>query len=1043
MNGRRLAIVYVVVGVLLGAGAVVLVRASDRDPDSALLLLAAALVGLAFVAAAAVAQVRRPENRTGLLLALVGWAWYLGWLTYADTPFWHTLGMAVVPFFLAPFVHLLVAYPTGRLARRSERVLVVATYAFVLGLPALILLFDRSPPMQCDGCPRNAFLVASQPRVEDALTLLLDAAAIAGMIAVTSILARRWRSASVTYRRALTSVLFSGGLALFLTAVGVVVRPLSPGFADAVAVGAAVAFTAVPMFFLAGLLRGPFAFAAVARLIGDLGVAPAPGRLRDALRAVLHDPTLELGYWVSDPPGYIDIEGRKFDPNDRGAATFVDDETGRIAVVVHDPALLEDRDLLEGVAAAARLALANERLHAELRARVRDLEGERDFTRLVVDTAPAYFCVVDPQGRIARFNQTLANVTGVVDDEHVRDRLVWDVFGVEEEAEDLRASLAITAVGGRGEPHDQTLLARDGSRRVVTWSEVVIPDDEGQLRYVLLSGVDVTDRLAHEAEVSQVAEEQAALRRVATLVASGPTEAEVLAAVTYEVAQLFGAQSANTLRWEGDSVRVVGGWSARGERTNEIGSVFQMGGDTVTARVVQTGAPARVESRDDLKSPLARDRWVSLGLHATIGAPIVVDGRLWGVVTTSRTHPGNPFPAGAEGRLGDFAALVAQAIANAEARREVAALAEEQAALRRAATLVAGGRSRGEVLEAVTREIGELFGATSAHLMRWAGIQDVFVVLGGWTADDRGRSLRAGSTYRACGENATVRVLETGHAAATLETAEVQDADGSWVELGTEPAVSAPVIVGGNLWGAVTACRRDGAFAEGTEIRLRNFANLIAQSIANDEAREELQASRARIVKAADDARRRLERNLHDGAQQRLVAVSISLRLALAKLSTAPAESERLLAVAAEELTQAIEELRELARGIHPAILTDRGLDPALEALARRAPVRVDLRSELDGRLPGPVEVAAYYVVSESLANVAKYAQATEVQVRVERRNGVARVEVADDGVGGADPTSGSGLRGLADRVEALDGRLGVESVPGAGTRVWAEIPAV
>jgi PAS domain S-box-containing protein len=1043
VTSRRIAFVYLAAGVVLGAGALAVVLASDRAPGSELVLLAAALVGWAFFATAAVAQVRRPGNRTALLLALVGCTWFLGWLTYADSPFWHTLGMAMAPFFLAPFVHLLLAYPTGRLERRSERLLVVGVYGVVIVLPTLLLLFDRTPPMQCDGCPRNAFLVTSEPRAEDALTLLLDAAAILGVVAVTVVLARRWRSASITYRRALTSVLFSGGLALLLIAVGVVVRPLSSAFADAVAVGAAVAFTAVPLFFLAGLLRGPFALAAVARLIGDLGVAPAPGRLRDALRGVLRDPTLDLGYWVSDPPGYIDIEGRKFDPDESSAATFVEDESGRIAVLVHDPALLEDRDLLDGVAAAARLALANERLHAELRARVRDLEGERDFTRLVVDTAPAYFCVVDPQGRIARFNQTLSNATGIVDDDEVRGRLVWEVFGVPEEAEDLRASLAITAVGGRGEPHDQTLLARDGSRRVVTWSEVVIPDDEGQLRYVLLSGVDITERLRHEEEVRRVADEQAALRRVATLVASGPTEAEVLQAVTYEVGQLFGAQSANTLRWEGDSVLVVGGWSAPGERTNELGRVFPMGGDTVTGRVVQTGAPARIESRDDLKSEFALARWTALGLHATIGAPIVVDGRLWGVVSASRTHPNDPFPIGAEGRLGDFAALVAQAIANAEARREVAALAEEQAALRRAATLVAGGRSRSEVLEAVTREVGELFGATSVHLMRWAGIQDVFVVLGGWAADDD-RDLAVGATYRACGENATVQVLETGHAAATLETAEVRAESGDWVGLGAQAAVAAPVIVGGNLWGAVTACRRDGAFPEGTEVRLRNFANLIAQSIANDEAREELQASRARIVKAADDARRRLERNLHDGAQQRLVAVSISLRLALAKLDTTPDESERLLAVAAEELTQAIEELRELARGIHPAILTDRGLAPALEALARRAPVRVDLRSELEGgRLPPPVEVAAYYVVSESLANVAKYAQATEVQVRVERRNGVARVEVADDGVGGADPSGGSGLRGLADRVEALDGRLGVESVPGAGTRVWAEIPAV
>jgi PAS domain S-box-containing protein len=203
----------------------------------------------------------------------------------------------------------------------------------------------------------------------------------------------------------------------------------------------------------------------------------------------------------------------------------------------------------------------------------------------------------------------------------------------------------------------------------------------------------------------------------------------------------------------------------------------------------------------------------------------------------------------------------------------------------------------------------------------------------------------------------------------------------------------------------------------------------------------ELQASRARIVEAGDAERRRLERNLHDGAQQRLVSLSLTLRLAKARLREAPDAADELLAAAATELAHALEDLRELARGIHPAVLTERGLEPALETLVHRAPVPVAVESELDGRLPPPVEAAAFYVVSEALANVAKYAQASSVEVRLARANGYAVVEVADDGVGGADPSSGSGLRGLADRVEALQGTLEVDSRPGAGTRVRAEIP--
>jgi signal transduction histidine kinase len=203
---------------------------------------------------------------------------------------------------------------------------------------------------------------------------------------------------------------------------------------------------------------------------------------------------------------------------------------------------------------------------------------------------------------------------------------------------------------------------------------------------------------------------------------------------------------------------------------------------------------------------------------------------------------------------------------------------------------------------------------------------------------------------------------------------------------------------------------------------------------------QELRRSRARIVEAGDVERRRLERNLHDGAQQRLVSLSLGLRLAQARLKADPDEAERLLTGAAEELAHALEELRELARGIHPAVLTDRGLGAALETLAARAPLPVEV-SLTEQRLPEPVEAAAYYVISEALANVAKYAEASAVAITIMQLNGSAVVEVADDGVGGADPLRGSGLRGLADRVEALDGRLRVESSPGAGTRIRAEIP--
>lgn len=218
------------------------------------------------------------------------------------------------------------------------------------------------------------------------------------------------------------------------------------------------------------------------------------------------------------------------------------------------------------------------------------------------------------------------------------------------------------------------------------------------------------------------------------------------------------------------------------------------------------------------------------------------------------------------------------------------------------------------------------------------------------------------------------------------------------------------------------------------------FLMIVREITDRKRQQQEVEASRARIVAAADDARRKLERNLHDGAQQRLVSLSLSLRLVQGQLRKDPEGAETLLDRSREELAQALEELRELARGIHPAVLTDRGLEAALEALAARAPLPVEIDGP-HGDLPPPVEAAAYYVVSEALANVTKYAQASLVRVTVGQTNGYALVEVADDGVGGADPARGSGLRGLSDRLASLSGKLDVDSPPGAGTRIRAEIP--
>jgi PAS domain S-box-containing protein len=363
-------------------------------------------------------------------------------------------------------------------------------------------------------------------------------------------------------------------------------------------------------------------------------------------------------------------------------------------------------------------------------------------------------------------------------------------------------------------------------------------------------------------------------------------------------------------------------------------------------------------------------------------------------------------------------------------------LADEQAALRRVATAVAAEREPEELFSLVIEEVGRLLEAQSSNMVRYEGNGEA-TVIGGWSADGV-QSVPIGSTVRVDGDTAAARVWRTGRPA---RIDSYEGLDGELAEtlraLGFRSAIAAPIVLAGRLWGAmIVSSLEPDPLPAGAEQRISDFAELAAQAMANAEAREQLAASRKRIVQAGDSERRRLERNLHDGAQQRLVSLSLTLRLAARRHAEDP---ELLHAV--EELGSALEELRELARGIHPAVLTEYGLEPAIEALATRTPFPVDVEVALEDRLPAPVEAAAYYVVSEALTNVTKYAQANDVRVHVFRDDGRAHVEVRDDGCGGAQEEHGTGLRGLADRVEALGGALWINSPPGEGTTLLAEIP--
>jgi signal transduction histidine kinase len=530
-------------------------------------------------------------------------------------------------------------------------------------------------------------------------------------------------------------------------------------------------------------------------------------------------------------------------------------------------------------------------------------------------------------------------------------------------------------------------------------------------------------------ELEQVAVEQAALRRIATLVAAGATEAVLAAAVSSEVGALFGAQSASVVRWDGDTIRVIGSW---GPEVRPAGAVLTYGGDTLTARVVETAAPARIDSADDLKTDFGRRRWAELGYQASIGAPIIIDQKVWGVVAASRTEVGDPFPLGDEDLLRDFSTLVAQAIVNAYARSETSALVAEQSSLRQIATLVAAGRPQAVVLDAVTAEAGMLFGAANVILVRWQGVRDEVVTYAAWTAPGS-TPFPPGTLYHPDPRGPTLSVLESGSACRGVESSP---------ERGPLSVIAAPVITSRSLFGALAATRAaEEPFPAGAEIRLRSFADLTAQSIANERAQAELRASRARIVRTGDEARLRLERNLHDGAQQRLVSVSLALRLVAQMIEADPSTAQVVLHEASNELAGALQELRELARGLHPAALSEHGLEPALAAVAARAPFPVDISGVPKNRLPSPVEAAIYYVVSESLTNAAKHGAASSATVALSCSDDVVTVEIADSGQGGASLEAGSGLRGLVDRVEALGGELTVSSPHGAGTLVRAEIP--
>ena len=828
---RRTRAVLGVAALAAAVAALALTVASNHADDRVATGILSALVIGSFAAGGLVAWARRPDNRVGPLMVGMAFAWFVSSLGLGDPDPLYSIGQALGLLPLGVYVHLLLAFPEGRLRAGADRMVTavayVASFAFLLAAA-----FFRDPRTAGDGCPEcpdNLLLLSSDDAV---VTALVDSVNVIGVllaVTVIGILARRWRGATAPARRVLAPMLWSGavtavaGVGLFASSISG--GPTQTGFR--LATYAVIAL--VPVAFLVGLLHSRLARTAVSRLILELSGTPAPGRLREALGRALGDPSLTLAYWIPESQSYVDSAGRAMElppPGSQRVATLVEREGRRIGALVHDVSLAEQAELVDAVCAAAGLALENERLQAELLARVEELADSELRLRALIDASPLAIVEVDREACVTFWNRAAERLYGWRSDEVLGQEVSFIARPQVDEIDAIRARML---EGEVIEGVETPRLRADGSLVDVVLSAAPVYDAKGEIvRYMAVSADDSERKRAQE-----------------------------------------------ELRHERDFVAAL-----------------------------VDNAPVLV---------IVFDR----------------DGRLLRFNRECERLTGYSFD---EVRERDFWSLF---IAPEEADRIAAALAR--------------------VWE------GEYPSTNENHWLTRDGERRLILWHNNGLRDDEGR---------------------------------------------------VAYIVSGGL--DITERKR---------------------------AEEAIRASRARIVEVGDAERRRLERNLHDGVQQRLVSLSLSLRLALSKVRVDPDAAEGVLAAAGEELAQALEELRELARGIHPAILTDRGLVVALEALAGRSPTPVELDLGLEERLPPSIEAAAYYVVSESLANVAKYARASSVAVTVGRRDGVAVVEVADDGVGGADPTGGSGLRGLSDRVEALDGRLEIESVAGAGTRIRASIP--
>jgi PAS domain S-box-containing protein len=491
---RKGLVAAVTLGVLLYASAAVLLATGDHE-NPGLVVVIAVFAGLSFTIAGGFAAATRPENRTGAQMLVVGLLWSLGALEAADSSLAFTAGYLLSGVSFVAFAVLILSYPTGHM-RPGDRKLVWAVLALVVAGPLLVTLLDPTPIPTCDDCPESAFVVVDNPSVARAagLVLAVGAAAIGALFIVR--LVRRYHEATPPLRRVIGPVYLFTLVSLVTLVASSLIATVSASVGFVVELAALASLALMPVAFVAGVLRTRFARAGIA----DLAIAIGNGTpLRDALADALGDPSLELAYWSADRESWVDEEGRMLsDPIAKGAhaATFVEQGGKRVAAIIHDRTLTEQRELVDAVAATVSLAFEKERLQAEVRAQYRFLET-------IINTVPSLLSVVDTEGRFRNFNRAVEIASGLEDRDLIDGAYFWDVFISREEREAMIERFHQAAPDFVAAEYENIFTDAKGQERVIAWRTAPLLDEAGNVVRIVAGGIDISDRKRREIDLQR------------------------------------------------------------------------------------------------------------------------------------------------------------------------------------------------------------------------------------------------------------------------------------------------------------------------------------------------------------------------------------------------------------------------------------------------------------------------------------------------------------------------------------------------------------